>query len=375
MDFQSSRFSYTKGKMASELQQQVEVELQKLLKKDLIYYVIYRKLPDGVVSSLSEPVVQFLVGAQQDGDSSREYVSVTTEQEVCRSLHCLNQKADLRVSECELKAQTRLVQELESSILNLNTIISLLRNQNKSEVNRNNNNTVQQSRISQGRNSQQTGRGRQAAGKLTPSSVEAARDRIIAVGGSTGDSATRNSRGQSASVGHSPEVSVNASQPTCGERSHTFESNPITSHQVSKAIHEAQSHLIMSDIISGGESSQKGDWHTVDYRKKRSRAIVGTQDRMESSSTLLEGVPRMAVLHVYRLSPNTTVDVLKGYLTPTFPEVLCERIQSRQPERYASFKVSIFERNFKRAMDPQLWPKDCYVQRFFFRKRMEQSAR
>lgn len=360
-------------KMASELQQQVEVELQKLLKKDLIYYVIYRKLPDGVVLSLSEPVVEFLVGAQRDEDASRQSVSTITVQEVCRNLHCLNQKADLRVSECELKAQSRLVQELETSILNLNTIISLLRNQNKSEVNKNNNNTVQQSKISQGRNSQHTGR--QTAGKLTPLSVEATRDRSVAAGGLTGSSATRNSRGQLAGVKQSPEVSVNANQPTSGGKSHTSESKTITSHQVSKAIHEAQSHLILSDIISGGESSQNGDWHTVGYKKKRSRGIVGTQDRVESSSTLLEGVPKMAVLHVYRLSPNTTVDVLKGYLTPTFPEVLCEGIQSRQPDRYASFKVSIFERNFKRAMDPQLWPKDCYVQRFFFRKRTEQSAR
>nr|CAI5841180.1 unnamed protein product [Callosobruchus analis] len=61
-------------------QHQLFNELNKIVKKDLIYYIINKKLPANVVSALSEEVVKFLEKGQQDDVVFHD--SIATEQEI-----------------------------------------------------------------------------------------------------------------------------------------------------------------------------------------------------------------------------------------------------------------------------------------------------
>lgn len=131
-------------------------------------------------------------------------------------------------------------------------------------------------------------------------------------------------------------------------------------HKVDSSVNSIKSH-----------SSSTNEWNTVFNKRKRSSVIIGTNN---SNSASLKGVPKTAVLHVYRVSPDTTSDILKSFVQPHFPEVICDTIKSRFPDKYASFKVTIHEKNFKRAMDPSIWPEDACVQRFFFKAKREQST-
>lgn len=98
-------------------------------------------------------------------------------------------------------------------------------------------------------------------------------------------------------------------------------------------------------------------------RKKRRRSIItGSSDILTGR---VKGVPRMVALHVYRVSPFTTARDLEELLHSNFPEVSCEVITSKHPNIYSSFKVNIFESNFKAAMNPKLWPYGTCIQRFF----------
>lgn len=36
-------------------------------------------------------------------------------------------------------------------------------------------------------------------------------------------------------------------------------------------------------------------------------------------------------------------------------------VKSKYPEKYSSFKVTIVEENFKKAMNPAVWPYGTYV--------------
>ncbi|KAJ3655761.1 hypothetical protein Zmor_014875 [Zophobas morio] len=112
--------------------------------------------------------------------------------------------------------------------------------------------------------------------------------------------------------------------------------------------------------------------------KKKSRAVkrpenknknyvIGTNQSEETSSTLLVA-PKKAFWYVSRLRPGTTVQQVVDFLNPDFPEVRCEPIDSKYPQHYSSFKVIVNLANKDNIMDPNIWPQETYVARFFHRK-------
>lgn len=86
-----------------------------------------------------------------------------------------------------------------------------------------------------------------------------------------------------------------------------------------------------------------------------------------NNSKSLKTAPKLAFLYVSRLDPVTVADDLAGVLKPKLPEVTCEKIESKYPQHYSSFKVKIYLHNFETAMDASIWPAGCYVSRFFHR--------
>lgn len=79
----------------------------------------------------------------------------------------------------------------------------------------------------------------------------------------------------------------------------------------------------------------------------------------------IKGVPKFVSLHVYRVDVGTNPSDLRDVLQIHFPEVTCEAITPRHPHLYTSFKVNIYEESFKKAMNPDVWPKGACVNRFF----------
>ena len=101
------------------------------------------------------------------------------------------------------------------------------------------------------------------------------------------------------------------------------------------------------------------EWQKVQYKRRRNM-IVG-----KNKDIAVKGVPKIALLHVYRVDLGTTTAELRELLKGTFPEVICESLTPKHPELYASFKVSIYEENFSKAMNPDVWPDGACVSRFF----------
>nr|CAI5862439.1 unnamed protein product [Callosobruchus analis] len=158
----------------------------------------------------------------------------------------------------------------------------------------------------------------------------------------------------------------------------TTGSTGTSPQQVAAAILQEQTKLKFSDIINLANdtnamaststdavdnSSKKstststvvdrrsGDWKTVENKRRRRNTVVGKREDTE-----VKGVPKLAQLHVYRISKETTVECLTMLLQKNFPEAKCEAITPKHPEFYKSFKVRIYEHNFKKAMDADVWP-------------------
>nr|CAI5857219.1 unnamed protein product [Callosobruchus analis] len=354
-------------------QHQLFNELNKIVKKDLIYYIINKKLPANVVSALSEEVVKFLEKGQQDDEVFHD--SIATEQEVCRNVSCLNRCGD-STARCEISMDNILVRELERSNNSLNTIISLLQAQN-SKVMRDQNNTPQ-TRSRQNNPIDSLPLSTETRGRSPTSVAKKIAVPVPPPPLSPPPQTLSSIPGRSCALEHRrAEIGSTTQQKSVGSQPSICDKPPpaITSQQLSKAVYEAQSKRIFNSHTNPDEPIQILDegWRDVKHKRRRPKPIVGTLTPKNCS--IPSAVPKMATLHVSRLAPTTTNEAMKNYLAPHFPEVIADTINSKHPERYASFKISIYENNFKAAMNPELWPQDCYVQRFFFRRKTVLSTR
>lgn len=100
-------------------------------------------------------------------------------------------------------------------------------------------------------------------------------------------------------------------------------------------------------------------------RAPKAKQLIGL-----AQNIALLSAPRLSFLHVYKLHPETTEHQLTEYLKAMFAEVECEKLNSKFPQYYASFKVSIQQDNLTRAMDPAIWPAGTHVNKFYHGKKL-----
>lgn len=94
--------------------------------------------------------------------------------------------------------------------------------------------------------------------------------------------------------------------------------------------------------------------------------VVGT---MKSGSLLAVPKRRLAFIHVSRLSPTTIIEDLEKYVGASIPGVSCEKLTSRRPDIYSSFKLVVPLELLDKAMNPYFWPEGAAVKRFFMKRR------
>lgn len=115
-------------------------------------------------------------------------------------------------------------------------------------------------------------------------------------------------------------------------------------------------------------------WTVVEKKRvknsKRAPPIIGD---LKSNNSILRSMSRMVFLHVSKLDPETTMEQVIDHLKPSCPGAVCEKLQSRYPSCYSSFKVGIPEESVNLVMTPSCWPCGTRVSKFF-RPRLSLSA-
>lgn len=114
------------------------------------------------------------------------------------------------------------------------------------------------------------------------------------------------------------------------------------------------------------------DWHVVkrkgrqgeNGRRSSTEIIRGDNEKVEN----LCAAPKMAYLHISRLYPTTTADDVTRYLNQLCKGVIVERLESRQPEIYSSFKLTASFDSLEILRNPNTWPKGATIKRFFHRR-------
>lgn len=106
------------------------------------------------------------------------------------------------------------------------------------------------------------------------------------------------------------------------------------------------------------------DWSVVRHRRpgQRRRALVLGSC---SENTTVEGIEKLKIFHVSNLKPETTVESLNDFLKVKFSSVRCEKLTSKYPENYSSFKVFISSSEYDKALDGTNWPNRASIHHFF----------
>lgn len=112
--------------------------------------------------------------------------------------------------------------------------------------------------------------------------------------------------------------------------------------------------------------SRDGDWETQRSQRRQIRRnkdlIVGKM----KNDALFKGVTKYDNYHVFNCEPNLTPEQLKSYLIDDvkIPEVDCQKMDSKHPERYSSFKVSVPNNYTNDLINPEIWPEYVCINKF-----------
>ncbi|XP_044753948.1 uncharacterized protein LOC123313237 [Coccinella septempunctata] len=71
----------------------------------------------------------------------------------------------------------------------------------------------------------------------------------------------------------------------------------------------------------------------------------------------IKGAIKYGYLHVCKLDPSLKPEALVEHLnTNGFNNIICEKLESKRPEEYSSFKLTVPAQNFEEIKNPALWP-------------------
>ncbi|KAJ8913979.1 hypothetical protein NQ315_008971 [Exocentrus adspersus] len=101
-------------------------------------------------------------------------------------------------------------------------------------------------------------------------------------------------------------------------------------------------------------------WRSVRYKSKpRNKHQIVRQNK----NLTIKGVPRMTSLHVSRVDKDTSAESLALIIKEHFPEVQVQQIAEKFREMYVSFRGTILDENFNKAMNPSIWPAGACISR------------
>lgn len=130
--------------------------------------------------------------------------------------------------------------------------------------------------------------------------------------------------------------------------------NMITADQVSAAVNNAQ-------MVTKTRYSSMN--HNKGIKTNKIKPVIGTNNNLNQITT----IPKLGYLHVYRLGPQTTQDVLMDCLKLTAPNInfSCEKLEKKDNST-TSFKVTFPIKHWREVYAPEIWPDGAAVARFTF---------
>lgn len=114
------------------------------------------------------------------------------------------------------------------------------------------------------------------------------------------------------------------------------------------------------------DEQTQDDFRTVVRRHKRKSNLRVTHGT--ATDTTLRGAIPYAHLHAYGLDPiTTTTDIITHLNSKGITNPKVQKVKSKHPDEYASYKISVPSNLLNEVKKPELWPTGVKVNRFLER--------
>lgn len=125
-----------------------------------------------------------------------------------------------------------------------------------------------------------------------------------------------------------------------------------------------------NELISSAKN--KDEFQVVTRRKKFSKSRIITGSAVTST---LKAITKNKYLYVTRLEKAITTEEIINYLKEkNFTEIVCEKMNSKRPDIYSSFKIGGPERIIEDLKQPEIWPVGAYVNPFLWRMMPQEKS-
>lgn len=150
-------------------------------------------------------------------------------------------------------------------------------------------------------------------------------------------------------------------------------SKPVFKNDFSAALHTTHSRLICQNVIGLGQHP------SVSVRKPNERNIlVGTGQNSTNcpfkAAKINENSAKYRYYHATKFDPDTNGDELNKYLKNYAPNLKVEKLNSRRPDLYASFLISVPENESGSILTSEIWPDSVVLNLFRFSKNRANSG-
>lgn len=166
------------------------------------------------------------------------------------------------------------------------------------------------------------------------------------------------------SVKHTNNTRINSNAKTNDNRSASYSEAAKLTTTTAVKLKESSSRIENKQAkVNFNENKtieDNSEWKT---QKQKKKPIYGT-----AKETQIKGSMKYSDFHVYRIAPQTTAEDLTEYLkSQGIASVKCLEMDSKHPEEYTSFKVSVPQDYVDKIQNPDTWPQYACVNRFFGR--------
>ena len=148
-------------------------------------------------------------------------------------------------------------------------------------------------------------------------------------------------------------------------------SKPISKQDVALACMEAQTSLKCDEVVQLSKPpSSDAEWRDVVHKKKmtkpknhnkRTSLAIGNSQAPAG----IKAVRPVKSLHVSRLDPSTDEMELTNYLKHLCAEIKVVKLNSKHPDIYSSFQLTVFSDNISKLLESSVWPEGVCVNKFF----------
>lgn len=139
------------------------------------------------------------------------------------------------------------------------------------------------------------------------------------------------------------------------------ENRIITKSAVAGTLHKVESQRIFDRIIHLDKENVP---QTTRHPRRDRTILVGSKDNLPNCPLKSAPLDSYKSYHAMNLHPQTDKDELLKYLAEFAPSVQVEKLNSRQPTKYASFKISVSSGESQNILDSEIWPKDVILSLF-----------